>query len=512
MPTLCVAYIDAAGRSSKLRLQATPSATPSALAANAAAAANLPTDGAVLLHAGRPLEPETPLRLLNLPTGAILNLRVASREAASPSSSSPPPMSAAGGPRAFEDALAALAAERDALATASASLEPLTKALQLVLKIVGNVLTHPGEARYRELPLTSKAYSLKIAPVTGAVLALHAAGFVRNDDAGCLQLPATASDAPLRTARALLTSFLRGLASPPADAPATGALPAPPVHTRDKGKDEAGESGAAAESTRSGVAPMEVAGEDGSGPQIVRMAANAAAAAAAEEDLAAVRSMSSEDEAAWQAKVARASAPVARALGVWDPANGAPPAPPPADAALLADESALFAAAARDLRDKAQALVNAPLKTRALRAREEEAKAMRFERCTIRVRLPDGWIVQACFAPLERVQALYDAITALLQPESPAAQQLVLYITPPRTVLDPATTFYAAGLVPGARVFAASGTLTPTAKALSPPPSIYPSASPVAASSSSTASTARAAPKPKPKASGKKKKPSWLKL
>ena len=58
------------------------------------------------------------------------------------------------------------------------------KAVSLVMKIVGNILQHPGEEKYQSLRLTTSAAQKKLLPVTGAMDVLAAAGFELVDVGG----------------------------------------------------------------------------------------------------------------------------------------------------------------------------------------------------------------------------------------------------------------------------------------------------------------------------------------
>lgn len=52
------------------------------------------------------------------------------------------------------------------------------------MKIVGNILQHPGEEKYQSLRLTTSAAQKKLLPVTGAMDVLAAAGFELVDVGG----------------------------------------------------------------------------------------------------------------------------------------------------------------------------------------------------------------------------------------------------------------------------------------------------------------------------------------
>eukprot|EP00898_Chlorokybus_atmophyticus_P008569 jgi/Chlat1/8713/Chrsp89S08086 len=91
------------------------------------------------------------------------------------------------------------------------------------------------------------------------------------------------------------------------------------------------------------------------------------------------------------------------------------------------------------------------LRTRQMREQEELLRARRFSETTVRVHFPDHVYLEAHFAPLEPLSALYDLVTkCLTDPKRP----FYLYTTPPKTKLtDTHKTFYACGLVPAAIVY-----------------------------------------------------------
>lgn len=92
------------------------------------------------------------------------------------------------------------------------------------------------------------------------------------------------------------------------------------------------------------------------------------------------------------------------------------------------------------------------LKTQAMREAEERAREQAFSSVAVRVRFPDGLIMQAAFAASEPLGALKAAVAQLLLPGT----AFTLFVTPPKQVLkDMTQSFYKAGLVPAAHVHCA---------------------------------------------------------
>ncbi|KAL6751657.1 hypothetical protein V8C86DRAFT_2774182 [Haematococcus lacustris] len=92
------------------------------------------------------------------------------------------------------------------------------------------------------------------------------------------------------------------------------------------------------------------------------------------------------------------------------------------------------------------------LKTQAMREAEERAREQAFSSIAVRVRFPDGLVMQAAFAASEPLGALKAAVAQLLLPGT----AFTLFVTPPKQVLkDMTQSFYKAGLVPAAHVHCA---------------------------------------------------------
>ncbi|XP_010907763.1 plant UBX domain-containing protein 1 [Elaeis guineensis] len=91
------------------------------------------------------------------------------------------------------------------------------------------------------------------------------------------------------------------------------------------------------------------------------------------------------------------------------------------------------------------------LKTRKTREAEASARRARITTAVIRVRFPDGCILEANFQPSEKIQSLVDLlIQVVAQPELP----FYLYTTPPKErIRDMSKDFYSAGFAPGAIVY-----------------------------------------------------------
>ncbi|OEL18845.1 Plant UBX domain-containing protein 1 [Dichanthelium oligosanthes] len=90
------------------------------------------------------------------------------------------------------------------------------------------------------------------------------------------------------------------------------------------------------------------------------------------------------------------------------------------------------------------------LKTRKMREAELAAQRARITKVVMRVRFPDGYILEADFVPSERIHSLVDLLMKVLaRPDLP----FYLYTVPPKKrILDTSQDFYTAGFVPGANV------------------------------------------------------------
>ncbi|KAM0926186.1 hypothetical protein ACQ4PT_003710 [Festuca glaucescens] len=91
------------------------------------------------------------------------------------------------------------------------------------------------------------------------------------------------------------------------------------------------------------------------------------------------------------------------------------------------------------------------LKTRKIREAELAAQRARITKAVMRVRFPDGYILEAEFHPSSAVQSLVDLLMKVIaRPDLP----FYLYTVPPKKrILDTSQDFYTIGFVPGANVF-----------------------------------------------------------
>ncbi|XP_038984278.1 plant UBX domain-containing protein 1-like [Phoenix dactylifera] len=90
------------------------------------------------------------------------------------------------------------------------------------------------------------------------------------------------------------------------------------------------------------------------------------------------------------------------------------------------------------------------LKTQKTQEAEAAARRAQITTAIIRVRFPDGCILEANFQPSEKIQSLVDVLIKVVsQPELP----FYLYTTPPKErIRDMSKDFYSAGFAPGAIV------------------------------------------------------------
>ncbi|CAM0904113.1 unnamed protein product [Alopecurus aequalis] len=91
------------------------------------------------------------------------------------------------------------------------------------------------------------------------------------------------------------------------------------------------------------------------------------------------------------------------------------------------------------------------LKTRKIREAELAAQRAKITKAVMRVRFPDGYILEAEFHPSETVHSLVDLLMKLIaRPDLP----FYLYTVPPKKrILDTSQDFWTIGFVPGANVF-----------------------------------------------------------
>jgi len=91
------------------------------------------------------------------------------------------------------------------------------------------------------------------------------------------------------------------------------------------------------------------------------------------------------------------------------------------------------------------------LMTKQMREAEQARKAASYGQVPVRVEFPEGTVLQASFPAVAPVGELHELIKVALLPE--AAKTFYLFTTPPKMELkDMSSSFYAADLVPAARV------------------------------------------------------------
>merc|ERR1719331_744322 len=98
-----------------------------------------------------------------------------------------------------------------------------TEAVSVLVKLLTNVINHPGEIKYRQVRLGNKTVEEKLLPASGAFEVLFSCGFEETDDKLVL---------PLNTPDQILKEFLRALQNLDAPKPPTpAATPSAPAPT-----------------------------------------------------------------------------------------------------------------------------------------------------------------------------------------------------------------------------------------------------------------------------------------
>ena len=95
-----------------------------------------------------------------------------------------------------------------------------TEAVNILVKLLTNVVNHPGELKYRQVRLGNKTIEEKLLPASGAFEVLFSCGFEESDDK--LVLPLNAPDQILR-------DFLQALQTIDASSPSVAASPTVPA-------------------------------------------------------------------------------------------------------------------------------------------------------------------------------------------------------------------------------------------------------------------------------------------
>jgi len=165
--------------------------------------------------------------------------------------------------------------------------------------------------------------------------------------------------------------------------------------------------------------------------------------------------------------------------------------------------------------NKRQALDNAPLKTKTMRNLEEKERMKKYPKTTIRVRLPDGLVLQINFLSSEKVSTLYSVIKSTLRNPD---REFLLCLPPRRQLVELDQTLYKAGLAPASNVtFVAARTPNDkgqpilsdaylgTVQQMPRPPDMTDTGSPISSSSSSASASSNSI-----KDNMSKAVPKWL--
>jgi thioredoxin 1 len=113
--------------------------------------------------------------------------------------------------RAALDMQAAISAALMTLRSSCGSLHEFVAATRTLLVFVGNVVTHPGEAKYRRVRLANAAFQSKLGRFAGGVAAMEAFGFVKEglgEDASLVMSETNARHEGLPAMRRLLEQAL----------------------------------------------------------------------------------------------------------------------------------------------------------------------------------------------------------------------------------------------------------------------------------------------------------------
>ncbi|KAF8322565.1 hypothetical protein DL93DRAFT_2162695 [Clavulina sp. PMI_390] len=176
-------------------------------------------------------------------------------------------------------------------------------------------------------------------------------------------------------------------------------------------------------------------------------------------------------------------------------------------------------------KSRLDAMVNAPLKTQAIKDREHKAKMNRWPQTTIRIKFPNQLILERSFESTEKIKAVYQFVRGALIEEA-LGDKFVLYQPPKRElkVSDPeikVQSLAELGLAPSSVLLVRFQSEAYNNTNLPPPllPQILEQAVALPGTAEAEAeqgngTSTSATPKPKPSASsgGEKKVPKWFKM
>lgn len=120
------------------------------------------------------------------------------------------------------------------------------------------------------------------------------------------------------------------------------------------------------------------------------------------------------------------------------------------DSAAQPSDSALLARHAQKQAQERQAAENRGFTTKAMRDLEQLKKKKVYSHTVLAISFPDGYIVKGNFWPREKVSAVIQSLLSDVLVEG--AMDFDLYITPPRTKLEPSKTLEELNLIPAAKI------------------------------------------------------------
>ncbi|KAI0688102.1 hypothetical protein BC835DRAFT_1419442 [Cytidiella melzeri] len=136
-----------------------------------------------------------------------------------------------------------------------------------------------------------------------------------------------------------------------------------------------------------------------------------------------------------QPSVSAHAQPEQPAFRVFRPPQTAPTmAPSELPESYFTPTAADLKTAQESLAARTQALVNAPLRTQAMRDEEQKAKLAKYPTTTIRIKFPDRTQLEKAFPSGDRIRSVYAFVRSSLR-EDVKPVKFVLYQTPPKREL-----------------------------------------------------------------------------
>ena len=331
--------------------------------------------------------------------------------------------------------------------------------LNILLKIIDNILSRPNEPKVRSIRCANAAFDKKVGRCNGAFEFLYSIGFIpRYPTIGGSQQPEMLELTSENESREILLRGRKILADSAVEDLGMDGNDLPPLP---KVQEAIPASTLAAPPPATSVAPSR-SNTSSRGPTsqfnvYKTHSHNMQSAAMGAPDPYADAGMSSTERQlqnlqSKKEKLEREMQDIEsdRGLVAYLPGNG--PAPAASSGSGGKSDSSLVAARMKRMEEERKKREEGGFTTKAMRDLEKMKKAKVYSHAQIRVNFPDGAHLHAKFLPRETVSSIRSVIQSAFQPSLAQPLDFELYVAPPRRLLDDTKRLDVEELVPAAKI------------------------------------------------------------